>query len=202
MPGEWVAPVKPLEEKITDFCRCLRRFGISVAGSEIADALRALSLVGLERDDVYGALACTLIKEKADMSIFTSLFRMYFKGKSTKAPEEDTGDPFEDVNGPGNDGREPARVEAANSSGVVSEQRMRSGIDGEPCALLIKAVKEGDYDLLQALAHHAVQNISGRRPHGLDDARELVKRAQIFLGWEKAMDEVFEGVLSSRASFF
>ncbi len=194
--------MKPLEEKITDFCRCLRRFGISVAGSEIADALRALSLVGLERDDVYAALSCTLIKEEEDRPIFASLFQIYFKGKSTKAPEEDIGDPFEDVNSRGNDGREPARVEAANSSGVVSEQRMRPGIEGEPRVLLIKAVKEGDYDLLQALAHHAVRNIGGRRPQGLDDARELVKRAQIFLGWEKAMDEVFEGVLSSRAIFF
>ncbi len=194
--------MKPLEERIIDFCHRLRRFRINVTHSQIVDALRAVSLVGLEYDDFYPALACTLVKEKTDLPIFHSLFRIYFNVKSKKAPEEDSGDPFEDVNNDGYDGRESGRVEAGKAPGVVTEQRMKSRIEGESYVLLIKAVREGDYDMLQELAHQAVQNIKGNQQFGIDNARELVKRAQNSIGWEKAMDEVFEGILSSRAMFF
>jgi len=194
--------MKPLEERIVDFCHRLRRFGISVTHSEIADALRAVSLVGLEYDDFYAALACTLIKEKTDRPLFHSLFRIYFNVKPAKPPEEDAGDPFEDADSEGYDGRESGRVEAGKTPGVVTEQRMKSRIEGEPYLLLIKAVKEGDYDMLQELAHHAVKNIKDNRKYGIEDARQLVKRAQDSIGWERAIDEVFEGILSSRAMFF
>jgi len=116
--------------------------------------------------------------------------------------EEDAGDPFEDADSEGYDGRESGRVEAGKTPGVVTEQRMKSRIEGEPYLLLIKAVKEGDYDMLQELAHHAVKNIKDNRKYGIEDARQLVKRAQDSIGWERAIDEVFEGVLSSRAMFF
>jgi len=108
----------------------------------------------------------------------------------------------EDADSEGYDGRESGRVEAGKTPGVVTEQRMKSRIEGEPYLLLIKAVKEGDYDMLQELAHHAVKNIKDNRKYGIEDARQLVKRAQDSIGWERAIDEVFEGVLSSRAMFF
>lgn len=194
--------MKPLEERIIAFSHRLRRFGINVSHSQIVDALKAVSLVGLEFDDFYPALACTLIKEKTDLPIFHSLFRIYFNVKSTKPPEEDAGDPFEDVNNEGYDGRESGRVEAGKAPGVVTEQRVKSRITGEPYLLLVKAVKEGDYDMLQELAHQAVENVKGIHPQNLEHARELVKMAQMSIGWEKAMDEVFEGVLSARAVFY
>lgn len=194
--------MKPLEERIIDFCHRLRRFGINVTHSQIADALKAVSLVGLEYDDFSAALACTLIKEKTDLSIFYSLFRIYFDVKPAQPPQEDAGDPFEDVNNEGYDGRESGRVEAGKTPGVVTEQRMKSRIEGEPYLLLIKAVREGDYDMLQELAHQAVKNVKGNRQYRIEDARELVKRAQNSIGWEKAMDDVFEGILSARAMFF
>ena len=56
--------------------------------------------------------------------------------------------------------------------------------------------------MLQELAHHAGKNIKDNRKYGIEDARQRVKRAQDSIGWERAIDEVFEGVLSSRAMFF
>jgi uncharacterized protein with von Willebrand factor type A (vWA) domain len=194
--------MKPLEERIVEFGHRLRRFGINVTHSEITDALKAVSLVGIAYDDFYAALSCTLIKERADMNVFHTLFRICFNVKPDGPPQEDSGDPLEDSGNQGYDGRESGRVEAGNTPGVVTEQRMKSRIEGEPYLLLVQAVKEGDYDMLQELAHQAVKNIAGIRHYTIDDAQEMVKKAQNSIGWEKAMDELFEGLLSARAFFF
>lgn len=194
--------MKPLEQRIVDFCLVLRRFHINVSHSMIADALEAVALVGLEREVFYHTLKATLIKEHADLSIFVSLFRIFFAEKPDSPPEEDTGDPFDDPEDNADDGRESGRVEGANSPGVVTEQRAKSRLEGEPHLLLVKAVREGDYDMLQLMAHEAVENLGTIRPHDINEVKMLVKKAQLSIGWNKALDELFEGLMSPRAQFF
>ena len=194
--------MKPLEQRIVDFCLVLRRFHINVSHSMIADALEAVALVGLDQEVFFHTLRATLIKEQADLSVFVSLFRIFFAPKPDSPPEEDTGDPYDGPEDDAYDGRESGRVEGANSPGVVTEQRTKSRIEGEPHLLLVKAVRDGDYDMLQLLAHQAVENLGTVRPHDINEVKMLVKKAQLSIGWNKALDELFEGLMSPRAQFF
>ena len=193
--------MRPVEERIIEFAHTLRRFNINVTHSGIADALEAIALIGLDRDDFFSALKATLIKQRADMPVFVSLFRIYFGEKPKGPPKEATGDPFEGSSEDGDDGRETARVEGGNSPGVVTEQRARSRNQGEPYLLLIKAVQENDYDMLQYLAHQGVRNLGTVYPQDVNNVAVLVKKAKETIGWKKAADELFGGMFSDKSFF-
>ena len=194
--------MKPIEEKIIEFAHTLRRFNINVSHSGIADALEAITLVGLDREDFFHALKATLIKEQADMPVFISLFRLFFGEKPKGPPKEDSGDPFDGPSDGSGDGRETSRIEGGNSPGVLTEQRTRSRIEGEPYLLLIKAVRENDYDTLQYLAHQGVKNLGKVYPQDVNNVKSLIKKAKLSLGWEKACDELFGMLLNYRTSPF
>ncbi|MBN2298039.1 MAG: hypothetical protein JXM72_05570 [Deltaproteobacteria bacterium] len=191
----------PLEKKVVEFARLLRRFNINTSYSGIADALEAITFLGPDREDFFNALKATLIKQRADIPVFVSLFRIYFGDKPQGPPKEATGDPFEGPPDGSDDGRETARVEGGNSPGVVTEQLTRSRNQGEPYLLLIKAVRENDYDMLQYLAHQGVQNLGLVYPQDVNNAQTLVKKAKETIGWQKAIDELFGGMFSARSFF-
>jgi uncharacterized protein with von Willebrand factor type A (vWA) domain len=193
--------VRLLEERIIDFAHTLRRFDINVTHSGIADALEAIALIGLDREDFFNALKATLIKQRSDIPVFVSLFRIYFGEKPQGPPKEATGDPFDGPPDGSDDGRETARVEGGNSPGVVTEQRTRSRNQGEPYLLVIKAVRENDYDMLQYLAHQGVQNLGLVYPQDVNNAQTLVKKAKETIGWQKAIDELFGGMFSAKSFF-
>ena len=194
--------VKPVEEKIIEFAHMLRRFNINGTHSGIADALEAVALVGLDRQDFSDALKATLVKDRADMPVFVSLFKLFFGKKPKGPPKEDSGDPFEPPPDGSDDGRENSRIEGGNRPGVLTEQRARSRNQGEPYLLLIKAVRENDYDMLQYLAHQGVKNLGRVYPQDVNNVQALIKKAKVSLGWEKACDELFGMLLNYRTSPF
>src|SRR5579859_2434886 len=64
---------------VAELCAVLRRRGVPVAPPEVADAARALSLLGLDdRAIVAEALATTLVKREAQRPIFDEVFREFF----------------------------------------------------------------------------------------------------------------------------
>lgn len=68
-----------LENHVINFAHLLRQSGLNVGSSEIIDALYGLSLVDLtDRDQVYKALACLLIKSEGDQEVFRDAFAVYF----------------------------------------------------------------------------------------------------------------------------
>jgi uncharacterized protein with von Willebrand factor type A (vWA) domain len=78
--------------KLVTFGRILREAGVEVGPGRIQDALRALDEVDLRRrDEVYAALACTLIARRDDLEIFDRAFRAWFEKDPTrlggKAPD-------------------------------------------------------------------------------------------------------------------
>lgn len=71
--------------KLVTFGRILREAGVEVGPGRIQDALRALDEVDLRRrDEVYAALACTLIARRDDLEIFDRAFRAWFERDLTK----------------------------------------------------------------------------------------------------------------------
>jgi uncharacterized protein with von Willebrand factor type A (vWA) domain len=70
--------------KLVTFGRILREAGVEVGPGRLQDALRALDAVSLAtRDEVYAALACTLVSKRDDLEIFDRAFRAWFERAPT-----------------------------------------------------------------------------------------------------------------------
>ena len=70
-----------MEARLVEFARLLRQNGVRVSPAEIADAGRAVALVGIaERGAFRSALRSTLVKRAADVELFDQLFALYFSG--------------------------------------------------------------------------------------------------------------------------
>ncbi len=71
--------------KLVTFGRILREAGIEVGPGRVQDALRALDEIDLRRrDEVYAALACTLVARRDDLEIFDRAFRAWFERDPTR----------------------------------------------------------------------------------------------------------------------
>lgn len=70
-----------MEARLVQFARLLRQNGVRVTPGEVAEAGRAVALVGVgERADVRAALRATLLKRAADVPLFEELFDVWFSG--------------------------------------------------------------------------------------------------------------------------
>ena len=71
--------------KLVTFGRILREAGVEVGPGRIQDALRALDCVDMRnRDEVYSALACTLVARRDDLELFDRAFRAWFEKDPTR----------------------------------------------------------------------------------------------------------------------
>jgi len=70
-----------VDARIVEFAEVLRQNGVRVSTSEVQDALRAASEVGLKERAVFRAvLRTTLIKRELDVDVFNRAFEFYFSG--------------------------------------------------------------------------------------------------------------------------
>jgi uncharacterized protein with von Willebrand factor type A (vWA) domain len=70
-----------VEARLVEFARLLRQGGVRTSPAEVADAVRAASLVGLaERPAFRAAAQATLVKRAADVPVFDRLFELFFSG--------------------------------------------------------------------------------------------------------------------------
>jgi len=79
-----------MDQRIVEFVTALRGQGVRVSLAETADAVRAISAVGmLDREMFKNALKATLIKEPADVEAFDQAFPLYFghEGDPLQSPE-------------------------------------------------------------------------------------------------------------------
>ncbi|MDC0707612.1 VWA domain-containing protein [Stigmatella sp. ncwal1] len=70
-----------MDARIVEFAEVLRQNGVRVSTSEVQDALRAASEVGLKERAVFRAvLRTTLVKRELDVDVFNRAFDFYFSG--------------------------------------------------------------------------------------------------------------------------
>lgn len=70
-----------MEARLVEFAGLLRHSGMRVSAGEVAEAGRALSLVGLSDEELCRAALCaTLVKRSSDVPLFEELFSLYFSG--------------------------------------------------------------------------------------------------------------------------
>ncbi len=178
-------------ERVVKFCRLLRRYGINISYSESMDALRAISEVGIDKEDFYYALKCTLIKDEANAKVFYGLFQLFFNppNKSSKA-ESDRGDSLNGLKNKDLLQGETKMVESAQGVGTNANDNLNSYFKEPIHILLAKAVKSEDYKLMQFIAHKAVQDLGAIDPQR-DDIKTLLKKAKENIGWDKAVSILF-----------
>ena len=69
----------PLGERLVDLARALRRHGVTVGTSEVADAASAARALGLDdRERLRTGLAATMMRRSADRAVFDQLFDIHF----------------------------------------------------------------------------------------------------------------------------
>ncbi|MGB9793225.1 MAG: vWA domain-containing protein [Thermacetogeniaceae bacterium] len=171
-------------EKILEFSRLLRKGGINVSLSQITAAIRAVAEIGFHQEDFYHALACTMITEKVDKPLFDKLFRLFFY----VLPESDVNKRKEESN------LSESELDATSQTSILvkSVEGFGQGRGGgaSPAALLVKAVREGNYPLLERLAQIAFRSIEPLRRENLSKLEELIVQAKVSIGWYEAVNRL------------
>jgi hypothetical protein len=173
-----------MEAKILEFCRLLRRGGIKISLTQIADALRAVSEVGFCQDDFYVALSSILNADRADKPLFDRLFRLFFL--SLHRQSADTFGEHEPVSA---DSAGPA-VPIAELAQQADGSGMGRGAGASPAILLIKAVREHNRLLLERLAQVAVKSLGPVDRTDLQHMDNTVVQAKVAIGWYEAVNRL------------
>ncbi|WP_167590812.1 vWA domain-containing protein [Ensifer sp. LC163] len=84
--GAILPPMPPGDGKLADnivfFARALRRAGMKVGPGAIADAIGAVTLIGIgTRDEFYAALQCIFVKRHEDQAVFDEAFRLFWRSR-------------------------------------------------------------------------------------------------------------------------
>ena len=75
--GERAAEV--IEQKLLEFCRLLRAYGIQVTAGRIIDIFRALQAINVfQRDVFYTALEANVVSRADDRELFRQLFLQFW----------------------------------------------------------------------------------------------------------------------------
>ena len=67
-----------MKSHLLEFIDTLRNAGLSITAAETMDAVRAVSITGIERAQLREGLAAALVKDEADRPAFIDLFDRYF----------------------------------------------------------------------------------------------------------------------------
>ncbi|MGB9790974.1 MAG: hypothetical protein ACPLTR_00160 [Thermacetogeniaceae bacterium] len=178
-----------MEEKVLEFCRLLRKYGLVVSFSQIIDVLKAVAEVGFDREDFYHALRAILIVEQEDLPLFDNLFRLYFQQPLSKykKPKDSKASDFDDAGNP--EGKDIEMTESAEGAGMGVEGEQLP--PGSPAHLLAKAVLEGNYPLLRALADMGVRSLGRLKPEDFKRMDDLIEQAKKNIGWDEALEILF-----------
>jgi hypothetical protein len=173
-----------MEAKILEFCRLLRRGGVNVSFTQIADTLRAVSVLGFCQNDFHIALCSILIADRADKPLFDRLFRLFFLSMNkqrTHAAEDEKSTPADSA---GLEGLPAELAQQADGSG------MGRGAGASPAILLVRAVRENNRLLLERLAQVAVKSLGPASRTNLQQMDNAVVQAKVAIGWYEAVNRL------------
>ena len=85
--GERAAEV--IEQKLLEFCRLLRAYGMQVTAGRIIDIFRALQAIDVfQRDVFYTALEANVVSRAGDRELFRQLFLQFWSGPTWMMPPD------------------------------------------------------------------------------------------------------------------
>ena len=162
-----------MEKVVLDFARYLRAAGVRTGLSEPMECLAAIQVMGPGREQVFTAMAATLVKRQQDLSLLEKLFFLYF---SALRGNDQTSD--DHSNHPEMDGQVPAVL-----THVVSGQGLAPAGSGTTADRMLAALLAGDTEAMLAMAAPVLEDVCPLIQVGMPPVRELVRQAQVTLGW-------------------
>src|SRR5919202_1430653 len=85
--GERAAEI--IEQKLLEFCRLLRAYGIQVTAGRIIDIFRSLQAIDVfQRDVFYTALEANVVSRSGDRELFRQLFLQFWSGPTWVMPPD------------------------------------------------------------------------------------------------------------------
>lgn len=194
-----------MEARLVELARALRQNGVRVSPAEVAEAVAAAALVGLdEREGLRAALRATLVKRAADAPTFEALFELHFSGlgRVLAAAERSLVDALREAGLL--EGDELAMVVqrlAAAAAGMGPLGRaLLAGDRGALLRLLRAASLQLDFALLsEARGDFATRRLLDAAGGGLDADREAAEAALRGAGLSAPRLDALSGAL--RAAF-
>ncbi len=173
-----------MDRKILEFATLLRKTGVNVSHTEVADCLKALALVGLEKENFYNVLVCTLIKDQSYFRIFDRLFYYYFDPDFTGHRSEAL-KMWPNLIFPENNG-----VKCSGVDNVPGTEQGRSTGFGQGQGLataavdqFVQVIKVGKPDEMADMVKKGIESLGRIREEDLEDMKEVVRQVKIFLEW-------------------
>jgi uncharacterized protein with von Willebrand factor type A (vWA) domain len=173
-----------METKILEFCRLLRRGGVNISFTQIADALRAVSEVGFCQEDFRIALCSILIADRIDKPLFDRLFRLFFLSLHRQGADGAGEDESSAADSVGPEGLPAELAQQADGTG------MGRGAGASPAILLIRAVRENNRLLLERLAQLAVKSLGPVSRTNIQHMDTIIVQAKVAIGWYEAVNRL------------
>ena len=147
-----------LVDVLSGFVAELRAAGLPVSMTEHLDAMEAVRHVPLEDRVAFKyALGATLVKNDAHWRAFETIFEVYFSLRASGLVAGDLG--------AAEDGEPGAALRGERlDAGRSADAEMGGLTDDELMALLLQALRDGDDEMLAALASQAVDRFAGMEP--------------------------------------
>ncbi len=185
-----------MDRNILEFATLLRKAGVKVSHSEVADSLQALSLAGLEKGVFYDSLAVTMVKDWSDFNIFDKIFNYYFDPEFFGHREEalkrwpklmlplqgESGCSGSDpVSGKGRsqDSEHDAGTDRGRSTGFGQGQGLATAAIDD----FMQVVKIGCHEDMADIVKKGVKSLGAIREEDLRDMKAAVRQVKVFLEW-------------------
>jgi len=173
-----------MDAKILEFAGLLRKAGVKVSHSEVAECLKALSITGLEKKIFYDVMAATLIKDQADFRIFDKLFEYFFDADFFLHNERNLSlSPELPIKQCFQGGTPVPGTECTRSTGFGQGQGLATGaIDS-----FIQVIKTGRREEMKAMVREGIKSLGQIRRDDLENIQKAIRQVKVFLEWNMSV---------------
>ena len=185
-----------MDRKILEFATLLRKAGVKVSHSEVAECLTALSLTGLAKPDFYNVMLASLVKDQSDFRIFDKLFYYYFDpeffGHRQEAQERwpDLHIPWgagscTGADGDGHTGKHRAEEPGSTDRGRTTGFGQGQGLATAAVESFMHVIKIGSPGEMAQMVRRGVASLGRIEEQDLHDMKEAVRQVKVFLEWNQ-----------------
>lgn len=175
-----------MDRKILEFAALLRRAGVRVSHSEVADCLKALSMTGLDREIFYHTMTSALVKDQADIPTYNKVFEYYFDPDFFGHRQEGlaSGNVLDENGCSGND---PVMDgEQCRSTGFGHGQ----GLATATVEKFVQVIKIGDSGEMSQLVKKGVASLGEIKDEDLRDIKNAIRQVKVFLEWHMGVSKL------------
>lgn len=181
-----------MDKKILEFATLLRRAGVRVSHSEVAECLESLAMTSLDREIFYLTLMALFVKDQADMPAFDKVFEYYFDPGYFGHQETlmKWGPKLMPPPAPGRRCSDDGQNACSGNDHVPGQDQGRStgfghgqGLATAAIEKFVQVIKLGDPGEMAQLVRKGVASLGRLKEEDLLDMKNAVRQVKVFLEW-------------------